>query len=327
MLTKKSIKIALIRQRYNPFGGAERFVERIIKSSNKYKIQITLITRKWPNTKDTKSNTILLCNPFYIGSLWRDWSFSRCIKRQLKKNKFNLIQSHERLCECDIYRAGDGVHREWLNQRNRSTSLWQKLLISINPYHVYIKNEEAKLFKNKLLKKIICNSNMVKDEIKFHYQIPDSKITIIRNGLDFTKFHPSIKNQYRNEIRLQHNISNEDTLFLFVGSGFSRKGLESALKALSKLPKNTYLLIIGKDKKEKYFIKKSNELDIRNRVIFLEGKQNVIPYYSAADVFILPTIYDPFPNATLEAMACGLPVITSYKSGTSEIITHGKMVI
>ena len=113
----KPLNIALVRQRYTAFGGAERFVERAMQALSDQGAQMTIVTRSWPGNGD---NRALICNPFHLGNLWRDWSFARCVCRTLQDQHFDLVQSHERIACCDVFRAGDGVHREWLKQRQRT---------------------------------------------------------------------------------------------------------------------------------------------------------------------------------------------------------------
>ena len=65
----------------------------------------------------------------------------------------------------------------------------------------------------------------------------------------------------------------------------------------------------------------ANDLGVTGRVRFLGGQADVRPYYGSADVFALPTLYDPFPNAALEALACSLPILTTPTSGAAELVT------
>ena len=108
------MKLALVRQRYNPFGGAERFIERAIASLERQGIEAVLITREW---RAAGGQRVLIVDPFNAGRLWRDVSFSRSVRALLTREKFDLVQSHERIPGCDLYRAGDGVHRQWLEHR------------------------------------------------------------------------------------------------------------------------------------------------------------------------------------------------------------------
>ncbi|MDI6865133.1 glycosyltransferase family 4 protein, partial [Thermodesulfovibrio yellowstonii] len=109
-----------------------------------------------------------------------------------------------------------------------------------------------------------------------------------------------------------------------VGSGFKRKGVDTLLKALTILKdQEIFLIVIGKGDIKQY-LKMCKNLDIEKKVLFLGIRKDIENFYALADLFILPTIYDPFSNATLEAMATGLPVITTKNNGASELIEEGK---
>ncbi len=317
----KPIKIALIRQRYTAFGGAERFVERAIEALQNQGAQLTLITRNWKTSLDRDH---LICNPFYLGSVWRDWGFARGVCRTLQQHTFDLVQSHERLACCDVFRAGDGVHREWLHQRQRAMGWTGKLGIMLNPYHHYVMAAETKMFHSPQLKAVICNSQMVKAEIQEYFGLDAAKLHVIYSGVDTDDFHPRLKLQHRKALRSQYGIPDEAPLFLFVGSGFDRKGLPALLHAMSALPETAHLIVVGKDKKLNAFKARAVTMGLSQRIHFAGSQKDVKRYYGAADVFVLPTLYDPFPNVALEAMACGLPIITSFKSGAAELIRNGE---
>lgn len=318
----RTLHIALIRQRYNPFGGAERFLERAIQSLQASGIRLTLVTRRWNG--NTPANTVKrLCNPFHIGSLWRHWSFARCVCRTLEQEPPDLVQSHERLTCCDIYRAGDGVHREWLHQRQRTLGWWNRLVLYISPYHHYLLHTEQAMFQSPRLQTVICNSHMVKAEIRQHFGLPESRLHVIHNGVDTQVFHPGLRQAYRTGLLAQYGIPETATVYLYVGSGFERKGLAAVIRAFASQPADTWLLVVGKDRRMTQYRKLAQRLDVASRIHFAGGQQDVRPFYGAADVFLLPTLYDPFPNAALEAMACGLPIITSTKSGIAELIETG----
>jgi UDP-glucose:(heptosyl)LPS alpha-1,3-glucosyltransferase len=316
----KPLRIALVRQRYTAFGGAERFVERALQALTDQNAQLTLVTRRWASAE--KRNTII-CAPPYIGSLWRDWAFARCVCRTLKEQHFDLVQSHERIACCDIYRAGDGVHREWLEQRRRTVGLFARLSLTLNPYHHYVMAAEQKLFQSSQLKAVICNSHMVKDEILRYFDIPEQKLHVIYSGIDGDIFHPGLRQKYRSDVRNRYGIPAEAPLFLFVGSGFDRKGLPALLEAMSQCTPTAHLMVVGKDKKIKAFRARATALGLHGRIHLLGGQDDVKPFYGAADALVLPTLYDPFPNVALEAMATGLPVVTSTKCGAAEIIEPG----
>lgn len=315
------MKIALIRQRYTPFGGAERFVSNAVQALRAEGASLTVVTRQWEKNSEGDA---LICNPFYLGSLWRDWSFARCVCDALQTQAFDLVQSHERIACCDVFRAGDGVHREWLVQRKRVLGPLGKLRLALNPYHRYVLRAEGKLFSNPRLKAVICISQMVKDDIRRHYDVPENKLHVIYNGVDSAVFHPALAQQHRQSTRAAFGIPPDAPLFLFVGSGFERKGLKATLNAMADLPEAAHLLVVGKDKQMKFFVRQAAARGMAGRVHFTGGQNDVKPFYGAADAFVFPTLYEPFGNVLLEALACGLPVITSTRSGAAELIRDGE---
>jgi len=314
------MKIALVRQRYTPFGGAERFVSRAMEALQRQGAEITLITRRWGPDGNLKA---LTCDPFYLGNLWRDWGFARCVKHTLANHDFDLVQSHERIAGCDIYRAGDGVHREWLTQRRRVLGPLGRLGLILNPYHRYTLAAEQQLFSSPHLQTVICNSRMVRDELRHYFHLPEEKLPVIYSGVDMEIYHPRLRDIHRQPVRESHHIPAEAPLFLFVGSGFERKGVPTLLHAMTQLPEKAHLMVIGKDKRQSQAERLTTKLGLAPRVHFLGGQKDVRPFYGAADAFVLPTLYDPFPNVALEAMACGLPIVTSSKSGAAELIDQG----
>ncbi len=314
------LKIALIRQRYAHDGGAERFVTRALEALQSQDLKLTLITRQWHGGEGFE---IIRRDPFYLGRWWRDASFARAACDAVASKSFDLVQSHERIACCDVYRAGDGVHREWLRQRARAQSALARFGSALNPYHYYVKRAERRLFASPRLKAVICNSRMVRAEIQQYFGLPVDKLHVIYSGVDTQAFHPDLKRQ-RSTIRARHDIPKNATLFLFVGSGFERKGMNALLQAMAQLPTNVFLLVVGRDRKIARFQAQSQVLGINARVIFAGAQADVKPYYGAADALVLPTLYDPFPNVALEGMASGLPLITSFKCGAAELIENGK---
>lgn len=319
-MNNKTLNIALIHKKYRPDGGAERFAAGTFAALAQHGLQLTLITRCGHISGNYR---LIQCNPFFIGRLWRDWGFERAVCKTLANHHFELVQSHERIPCCDVYRAGDGVHQEWLRQRKRTMGRLRRLSIDWNPYHCYVNWADKRIFKSQQLKAIICNSKMVRDEMIEYFNPPADLLHIIYSGVDTQQFHPKLKN-HRDSIRQQLNIPYNTILFIFVGSGFERKGLAAAINAMARLSGRAHLLVVGKDKHMSRYQHLCVQKGITEQVHFLGVQQDVKPYYGAADALVLPSLYDPFANVILEAMACGLPVVTSTKCGGAEFISEGQ---
>ena len=154
---------------------------------------------------------------------------------------------------------------------------------------------------------------MVKNQIVDHYGYPADKIDIVRNGVPIQQFR--FDTELREKARDELKIKPDQIALLFAGSGWERKGLRFAIAAMALCRNRKMHLLVAGRGNQRYYKSK--------RVKFLGEVDDLVRIYAAADIFILPTIYDPFSNACLEALACGLPVITTRDNGFSEIIEHG----
>jgi len=177
------------------------------------------------------------------------------------------------------------------------------------------------MFESGQCRKFIAISQMVKEDILKHYHCPPENISVVYNGVDLERFNSENKVSYRETIRKELGVPENSTLILFVGSGFERKGLKYLLQATQFLRQEDWrLLIMGKGKWNKYL--QFAPENLRGQIIYKEPVPEIEKYYSAADIFALPSIYEPFGNANLEALATGLPVITTRHCGAANIIQH-----
>ena len=323
------MKIALVRARYNPYGGAERFAARAmtaLAADRAHATEIAVLARSWRDVESDDAMPpvrLVRCDPFYLGSVWRDASFARAVHRQLRDEAFDLVQSHERIVGLPIYRAGDGVHAAWLERRAKAGTASTRLAIALNPHHRYLLKTERAMFEAPALRAVICNSEMVRREIVSRFAIDPAKLVLIRNGVDLERFHPDARTLHRDALRARLQIADGATVFTMVGSGFERKGVDLALQALA-AAHAAFLVIVGDDKRRDRYESDARRLRVDDRVRFIGSVVDPLPFYATADFFLAPTLYDPFPNAALEALACGLPVVTTDACGVAELIDDGR---
>jgi len=315
------MRIAIIRKKYTFHGGAEGFSRNFIRQLTDAGHEVHLYAIKWEGSPLPRNVFFHRVPAVAFNSFLRDLSFSisSFIMLRKKRDYFDIIQSHDKTLYQDIYRAGDGCHIEWLRQRWRRKGALGKLSIILNPYHWLILCMERIIFKGHRFKKIIAISELVKKNIIANYNVDKRFIEVIYNGVDLGKFKPENRDIYRREICEAYSIAEYAFIALFAGSGFERKGLEFLLKAVELVPAPMTLLIAGKGPEKKFA-----GLTKRQRVIFCGPQKEIHKYYAAADVFVFPALYEPFGNVHLEALASGLPVITTRQSGAAEIIEDGK---
>jgi UDP-glucose:(heptosyl)LPS alpha-1,3-glucosyltransferase len=316
------MKIAVIRYKYVNYGGAEGFVDQYTNQLASSGHEVHIFAHQWQ--RDNAPHLHVHPVPAWtFNSFIRSLSFSWYAAREIRKQKFDVVQSHERIFDQDVYRAGDGCHREWLEQRKQFLSPVKRWFLVFNPFHQLILFMEKGMFEKGWCRKIVAISEMVKKDIQKHYRVADDKIEVVYNGVELERFHPENKKRFRSQIRETLKVPEASVLILFVGSGFERKGLKSLIQSLEFLASDNWdLLLMGKGNWNRYLDFASPEK--RKKVHCLDPVDDLEQYYAAADIFVLPSIYEPFGNANLEALASGLPIVTSAHSGAAEILEHGK---
>ena len=315
MRMENKTRIAFVRRGYSRSGGAEAYLKRLADDIVKAGHEVQLVTtNEWPESQWAFGPIKRLRATSVIG-------FADELEEIRAHLRCEVFFSLERVWSCDIYRAGDGVHRAWLARRRKFEIPLKQFVRAASRKHRDLVQLEESLFKAREAGRVIATSQMVRREIVDLYAYPADKIDLVRNGvpLDRFRFDPELREKSRAQLSLKH----DEIVLLFAGSGWERKGLLFAIEAMA-LCKNRKLrlLVAGRGNATTY---KTTRLRFwrEEPVQFLGEVADLAPVYAAADVFILPTIYDPFSNACLEALACGLPVITTRANGFSEIIEDG----
>ncbi|MCG3113594.1 MAG: glycosyltransferase family 4 protein [Candidatus Manganitrophus sp. SB1] len=314
------MRIAIIRKRYVSHGGAERFTGDFINHLVARGFEVHLIAAEWIGERDPK----IFFHPvpmLRFGSFFSTLTFTLGVSRVCRRNRFDLVQSHERTLSHDLYRAGDGCHREWLLRRKKGASFFKRLSIAFNPFHWLMLWIEGRLMKHS--KKIVAISKGVREEILRHYGVPPERVTVIYNSVDLERFHPKRRETTGRSLRVEKEIKEQEKVILFVGSGFERKGVGPLIEAVARLRDlPVKLWIVGKGDIGKYQ-RRVDHLHLQDQVCFFGPVAPVDPFYAAADLFVFPTLYEPFGQVHLEALASGLPVITHRRCGGAEAIECG----
>jgi len=312
-MSNGKLTIVFVRRGYSPSGGAEAYLKRLAQGMVNLGHEAQLVTTSdWPRDEWPFGSITHLRATSAIG-------FADELEKVRPQIQCDVLISLERVWRCDVYRAGDGVHQAWLNRRRKFEMPLQRFVRGVNRKHRDILQLEASLLAKQGAGRVIANSEMVKKEILDLYHYPGDKIDIVRTGipLDRFRFDPALREKSRNDLKLKP----DEIALLFAGSGWERKGLRFAIEAIELCrDRRLRLLVAGRGDARGY---KPKRFFTKEPVRFLGEVADLRPIYAAADIFILPSIYDPFSNACLEALASGLAVITTHDNGFSEVIENG----
>jgi len=318
------MKVVLVKAHAKQQGGLEKTTSRIAHAFLETGADVSMVT--------TEGQSIALDNlkvhPLPTG--WRPGflrlrQFDKLVSRWLQDHPADVVLGFDRTREQTHIRAGNGVHRAFLESRRRSEGAFKYATCWINPLHQTILRLEKQAFEHSGLRKIFTNSHMVKREILHYFSVDPSKICVIHNGVEWDEMAhdfaawPSQKIARCQEYGLDPNRFH----LLFIGNGYQRKGLAVLLEALAELKRpEVHLSVVGKDRHEAHYVAQAQALGIASQVRFFGSQPKATPFYQLADALAIPSFYDPFANVTVEALAMGLFVVSSKSNGGSEVLTH-----
>ncbi len=302
------MKLALIRRKFDANGGAELYTQRLLAALAESGHETHLFAESWAAPP---GNVTL--HPVLVrgGRARRARRFAEAVQAQLSTLQFDSVFSLERTLKQDVYRAGDGVHQVWLERRREFAPWWARWLIGRGSFHQGILDLERETFNPSNTRHVIVNSQMVRREIRRCFNFPEDRIHLVRNGVNVERF----QNLDRLAARARFGFSESEFVMVFVGSGWKRKGLRHAMEVARRLgDRGVRLLVAGKGKIP------SNP---PSNVLFIGPLAEVETAYAAGDLLLCLPLYEPSANVVCEALAAGIPVVTSVQNGAAEWIKHG----
>ncbi len=207
-----------------------------------------------------------------------------------------------------------------LGLRQNPLGFWPRL-IHRRLYYRLITFLERRMYTNPRTGLILIARKTAED-LRRHYGI-NRALPVVYIGLDHKIFNRELRLRNRPDSRKQIGVEETAFVLLLVGNDWKKKGLVALIDALARLKDLPLVLVVaGKDDPVPYR-SQIEKLGLEGRVFFRPSRADVQWYYAAADAYVGPSLEDTFAQPPAEAMACGLPVITTATNGTAEIITDG----
>lgn len=239
------------------------------------------------------------------------------LKKKYKKLSSYVVLCHGDSMTGDIY-INHGCHKAMLLKRKDK---WRMLFR--NPLHLFLLLREEIRHKLSIHRFIICFSEYDIREMMEVFRIPRERFVIIPNGVDVERFKPD--NVSRKNLRQSMNVADNEFVLIFVGHEFVRKGLGFAIRSLKHLPENVKLWAVGGDDlRIRMHQKLAQREGVLERVSFLGKRYDTQDLYNAADVFVLPTDFEPWGLVGTEALACGKPILMTRTGGITTYLNDGE---
>ena len=311
------MKIGLARRTYRADGGAEKSVNLYIKAIVESGLKAELATSSWLDATHVRFDT---CHVPIKGwsRVSKSRSFRRGVNKWAKSGRCDLYQSNEWAPGVDILRLGDGLHSIWLHKLADSERGIGKYLRLLSSFHRdRLKSEEEALLDPRL-KKIICNSKYVSQQLNELYPEVGHKVVVLHNPIvrESSGLMTSKEGNQTGIYRLG-----------FAGSGWYRKGLDRLIGALAELPPEFILDVVGQDSNQSKYRQMARDYGVSDRVIFHGAVLQMREFYGSIDLLVHPSRYDPFPNVVIEALSAEIPVVSSCDCGVVDFENYSGVTV
>lgn len=315
------MRLGLIRFKYDQAGGAERTLELLARGLMNKGHEVHVMCTRWDGVRPPGLNIHYVFVDKGMPPASQALDFGVAARVQMELLRPDMYLSLDRVPGSPLIRAGDGCHAAWLGRRAPYESALKRLSFKFRRFHRTLLDLEKRTFEAPELIKVMANSRMVAAEIQALYGLGPEKLEVVYNGVEVDRRLLAKRPEVRGKVREKLDIFRDQPVLLFLGSGFERKGLAFAIRALAHLPQ-AVLLVAGRDRIGRYqFL--ASRLKVEQRVRFLGRRSDGPELLAAADALLLPTIYDPCSNACLEALVHGVPVVTTTGNGASELVDEG----
>jgi UDP-glucose:(heptosyl)LPS alpha-1,3-glucosyltransferase len=300
-------------------GGAERFTRNLVCGLAARGHALTVLAHDWDHGAQQLGVELV---PIPLPRPYRHpwFEFSRNVHAALETlPPQDLLFGLTQLCPQDVHRLGGGIYQYWYRRKYGALFRLQKLRARVR----HCLEFERALYSPANYRRLITISNMDRRILMETYGVPAEHVTTVYNGFDFEEFHPRGRAAARDKLCHAHTIDPAQRLVLFASNNYVRKGLPQTVEALrrTRYPHAFTLVVIGKSRN-------SVRRRLQQRLagvtpsVWLDHVPNPADYYRACDCMVFPTLYDSFANVIGEALACGLPVITTRQAGGAEMIVE-----
>lgn len=332
------MKVALIIERIETWrGGAEISTVQFAQHLAELGADVHLVTTThMPSTPDLTVVPIRASRRLR-GS--RAIAFAHRASRTVREHDFDIVHSIVPCPAADVYQPRGGTVPEML-ERNlaiRSAPLARGLKRAgqcLNLKYRAIARMERQLLTRRPPPWVIAISGYVSDQLHRHYRFDPSRVREIFNGVDRDETPAAVRAEHRVSLRRQFRLADDELMLLCVAHNFKLKGVDRLIEAVARIEsrggvgsaggrRRLRVLVVGRDN-PRGAAELARRLGVSDRITFAGSTQRIEAFFHAADILVHPTFYDPCSRVVLEALASGLPVITTRFNGAGERVKDGR---
>jgi UDP-glucose:(heptosyl)LPS alpha-1,3-glucosyltransferase len=325
-------KIAFAMEKFSRYaGGAESYAVSLADTLIKNGWDVHLFGEAWDGEpQEAHFNEIHI--PKFLPAWFKLLLFAWKHKKLIQQQHFDVIMGFGNTIYMNVYQSHGGVHqlstaRKVYAEKNPLRRMIKRILIFLSIKQWTRAWIEAAPFRLDPKPRIIAIADMIKEDMKSFFHADENEIKIIYNGVDTERYNSSLRQRLRGPLRTKWGVNENDVVFLFVSYDLKKKGIEPLVEAAAELKRtgnDNFKIIVSGGLPYRSLAKLIEHLGLKDTVIFSGRVKSIDEFYANSDVFVLPTYYDACSLVVIEAMAGGLPSITTEFNGASGIITNGK---
>jgi UDP-glucose:(heptosyl)LPS alpha-1,3-glucosyltransferase len=320
----RALKIAIVRPYFTTAkGGAERYAVETARGLAALGHSVHVFAYAW----DAGAEDQFICHRVWMPRkpAWlRVAVFCRNVRRELASSDYDAVLGMAPFWPQSVCWLGDGLYAVWTRVSWPHAALRWLMCLKRAVMAVNLWIEKRALGGG--AERFLAISQLIKRQAIQYYAVPPERIDVIYPGIDTARFNLEARTRWRSSIRSELALGDHEVVLLFAANNYRRKGLALLTRAFARARRAgapLRLLVAGAGAARPYE-RLARRCGVAGQVTFVHFVDAVEKYYAAADLFVLPTRYDPFASVCLEAMACGLPVVTTDMAGAAELIDPGK---
>jgi UDP-glucose:(heptosyl)LPS alpha-1,3-glucosyltransferase len=313
------MRIALLTRRFDPGGGGtERDLSVTARCLREAGHRVTVYAAEVRAASD--SFPVVRIGVPAVGRAAAMLAFAYRAPAAARSAGADLVVSFARAVGADVMRSGGGAHASYVRAARRWRNPLAARAMWASPYHRAQMFVERRGFGWSGLKLAIAVSELVRGDLIRQFHLAPEKVATLYNGVDCERLRPAGPGAARAELRARFRVADGAALVLFVGNGFARKGLGFLIEAWRRVEAGANLLVVGADRAARSYQLQAARAGLGDRVHFAGPQPQVERIFQAADALALPSLFEPFGNVVMEAMASGLPVLVSADAGAAELL-------
>lgn len=315
-------------------GGCETYISDLSRRLIADGHEVHLYACRWDENALPQGMVFHKLAPVAGVRFLRPWRFGQQVIDAMRLHRHDVTVGFDKTWGQDVLYPQGGLHAASADynlkkNRNPIARSFARLVKLFDLAHWSFLRLERKQYLGAYRPNIIVNSFMVRDHFQHYYAVSSQDLHVVRSAIDPGRFLEHDRLKRRQAYREQHGLEPSDSVALFAAMNYRLKGLDPLLRAVKwmvddpeyKEKAASFRLVVAGNPKFGRYERQAKRLGIADKIRFVGHQPEIRNAYFGADFLVHPTFYDPCSLVVLEALACGLPVVTTQNNGASELMT------